>query len=78
MILEVLEGRIFKIRSKLHNYTCSELVAESYIKMGLLDPNAVINGFMPSDFSSDGHLPLLKGSFREEIEIDLAGIKSST
>ncbi|NJJ38599.1 hypothetical protein [Paenibacillus apii] len=78
MILEVLEGRIFKIHSKLDNYTCSELVAESYIKMGLLDPNAVINGFMPSDFSSDGHLQLLKGSFREEIEIDLAGIKSST
>jgi hypothetical protein len=71
MIFEVVEGRFFKIHSKLDNYTCSELVAESYIKMGLLDPKLVINGFMPKDFSSDGRLPLLKGRLEEEIEIDL-------
>ncbi|MBY9080159.1 hypothetical protein KIH86_26625 [Paenibacillus sp. HN-1] len=71
MILEVIEGRFFHIRSKLDNYTCSELIAESFIEMGLLDPKAVINGFMPSDFSSDGHLKLIKGQFGDEIEIDL-------
>lgn len=71
MIWEVIEGRFLHIRSKLDNYTCSELVAESFIKMGLLDPNAVINGFMPRDFSSDGHLPLLKGELEPEIEIEL-------
>lgn len=71
MIFEVLEGRFLHIRSKLDNYTCSQLIAESYIKMGLLDPDLVTNGLMPCDFSSDGHLKLLKGHFGEEIEIDL-------
>ncbi|MNC28473.1 hypothetical protein D3C75_766780 [compost metagenome] len=71
MIGEVVEGRFFRIRSKLDNYTCGELVAESYIKMGLLDPKAVINGFMPKDFSTDGKLRLLKGRLEDEIEIDL-------
>lgn len=76
MILEVIEGRLFHIRSKLDNYTCSELIAESLIHMGLLDADAVINGFMPSDFSSDGRLKLLKGQFGEEI--DLTGVSATS
>lgn len=71
MIFEVTEGKLFNIPSKLDNYTCSELVAESLIKMGLLDNAKVINSYMPKDFSSDGSLKLLKGNLLEEIAIDV-------
>ncbi|MFP4979083.1 hypothetical protein ACE6ED_27030 [Paenibacillus sp. CN-4] len=73
MIWDVVLGRYFHLRSKLDCYTCSELVAESFVHMGLLNKNTVINAYMPSDFSSDGHLKLLKGRFGDEIEIDLTG-----
>ncbi len=71
MILEVLEGRIFNIKSKLDNYTCSQLVAESYIAMGLLSGKRATNGYMPMDFSSDGNLKLLKGSLTKEIFVNI-------
>lgn len=71
MILEVLEGKLFNIQSKLDNYTCSELVAESLIAMGLLDNRRVINSYMPKDFSSDGSLKLVKGNLLKEILIDI-------
>ncbi|MBK1812779.1 hypothetical protein JHL18_19335 [Clostridium sp. YIM B02505] len=71
MILEVVEGKLLNIPSKLDNYTCSELVAESLIKMGLLENKRVINSYMPKDFSSDGSLKLLKGTLLEEIAIDI-------
>lgn len=71
MILEVLEGKLLNIPSKLDNYTCSELVAESLIKMGLLNNQKVINSYMPKDFSSDGSLKLSKGKLLKEIVIDI-------
>jgi hypothetical protein len=71
MILEVMEGKLFNIPSKLDNYTCSELIAESLIKMGLLDNSKAINSYMPKDFSSDGSLKILKGNLLGEIAIDI-------
>lgn len=71
MIAEVLEGKLFNIRSKLDNYTCGELVAESYVKMGLLSDRKAINGYMPKDFSTDGTLKLLKGKLYEELLINI-------
>lgn len=71
MIAEVLEGKLFNIRSKLDNYTCGELVAESYIKMGLLSDKKAINGYMPKDFSTDGTLKLLKGKLYGELLINI-------
>ena len=47
MLLEFLEGRIFKKYTKLDNYFCSELVAESYIKMGLLSNEIPPNAYVP-------------------------------
>lgn len=66
-----MEEKLFNIPSKLDNYTCSELVAESLIKMGLLDNSKVINLYMLKDFSSDGSLKILKGNLLEEIAIDI-------
>lgn len=71
MIFEVCEGKLFNIPSKLDNYTCSELVAESYIKMNLLDTEKVINAYMPKDFSTDGSLELLKGELLDEVVINI-------
>ncbi|BBE29925.1 hypothetical protein OSSY52_00660 [Tepiditoga spiralis] len=71
MIWEVFEGKIFNLPSKKDNYTCSELIAESYIKMGLLGTKKVINSYMPKDFSSYGNISLLKGSFDKEVIIEL-------
>jgi len=71
MIAEVLEGKLFNIHSKLDNYTCGELVAESYITMGLLNDKKAINGYMPKDFSTDGTLKLLKGKLYDELLINI-------
>lgn len=71
MIAEVLEGKLFNIRSKLDNYTCGELIAESYVKMGLLSDKKAINGYMPKDFSTDGTLKLLKGKLYKELLINI-------
>jgi hypothetical protein len=71
MIFEVIEGRLFNIPSRLDNCFCSELVAESYVKMGLLPADHAVNAYMPKDFSSDGTLPLLKGSLKPEVLIGL-------
>lgn len=71
MIWEVVMGRFLNIPSKLDNYTCGELVAESYIKMGLLGNKKAINAYMPKDFSTDGILKLLKGELKDEVSIDI-------
>lgn len=71
MLIEFLEGRLFRKASKLDNYFCSELVAESYIKMGLLSEKIPPNGFMPKDFSTEGKISLVKGNLGEEIFIEI-------
>jgi hypothetical protein len=50
----------------LSSLFCSELVAEAYQRMGLLDPIIPSNSYTPADFASD-HLCLLKGSFGKEL-----------
>jgi len=71
MLIEFLEGRILKKCAKLDNYFCSELVAETYIKMGLLSNEIPPNAYMPKDFSSDGKINLVKGTLSEEIFIEI-------
>ncbi len=67
MIFEVIEGRYFNIPSKLDNFFCSELVAETYIKMNLLPSHIVPNAYMPKDFSDKGTLDLRSGALKQEI-----------
>ena len=71
MIVEVVEGRLFNIPSRLDTFFCSELVADSYLKMGLLPADRAVNAYMPKDFTSTGHLPLLMGLLEPEILIEL-------
>ncbi|HEU4965358.1 MAG TPA: hypothetical protein VFV52_16145 [Bacilli bacterium] len=61
MYLEALEGKL-GIRAPYSNYFCSELVAETYMRLGLLPARPVANSYEPKDFSDQGHLPLQKGA----------------
>jgi hypothetical protein len=71
MVAEVVAGRLFNIHSRLDTFFCSELVADSYVKMRLLPAERAVNAYMPKDFTSTGRLPLLKGRLEPEILIDL-------
>ena len=55
----------------LSSLFCSELVAEAYQEMGLLDPKIPSNEYTPADFSAKRQrgLKLLKGSLGPEIFI---------
>ncbi len=51
----------------LSSLFCSELVAEAYQRLGLLDESIPSNEYTPRDFSEKGKLKLLKGRLSEEI-----------
>ncbi|MCU7882076.1 MAG: hypothetical protein KZQ66_11060 [Candidatus Thiodiazotropha sp. (ex Lucinoma aequizonata)] len=48
---------------------CSELIAETYQVLGLLDESKPSNEYTPADFSQDAGLPLSAGALGEEIMI---------
>lgn len=50
---EIVEGLLAR-RNRLRAYFCSELVAESYQRMGLLEEGRPPNRYWPSDFSHKG------------------------
>jgi len=51
----------------LSSLFCSELVAEAYQRLGLLDERIPSNEYTPKDFSEEGRLNLLKGTLSKEI-----------
>ncbi|MEW9109545.1 MAG: hypothetical protein AB2374_09355 [Cytobacillus gottheilii] len=71
MIEEVIEGRMFHITSKRNDYTCSKLIAETYLTLGITSFSMPLNGLMPKDFSSAGHIKIKDGELGEEILIQL-------
>lgn len=58
-------------KEDLSSLFCSELVAEAYKRMGLLDTNKLSNEFTPDDFSSDQDLQLAHGKLEPEIYLEL-------
>ena len=56
-------GRFYRMKRRYKNIFCTELVSESYIKMGLLPPSPPPSAYMPVDFSARKKLPLLKGAY---------------
>ncbi|QYR20278.1 hypothetical protein KZ483_20970 [Paenibacillus sp. sptzw28] len=50
LLIEILEGRA-NVKAPYSNFFCSELVAASYMAMGLLGNDRVPNGFWPVDFA---------------------------
>lgn len=55
-------SRLYPMKRRYKNIFCSELVAESYIRMGLLPDSPPPSAYMPIDFSTRKKLPLLKGA----------------
>lgn len=74
MIWDVVKGRIFHIKVNLDRYFCSELVAETYLSLGLLGDKKPVNAYMPFDFSDKGKLVLQRGSLLPEVMIDIRHI----
>jgi ABC-type amino acid transport substrate-binding protein len=64
--------RLLARKWRFRNVFCSELIAESYVRMGLLPPHPPSSGYLPVDFSSKKQLPLLRGAYLgPEVHIDL-------
>lgn len=73
VILAKIFSRRYRTKKRYKNIFCSELVAESYIRMGLLPEAPPPSAYMPVDFSIMRKLPLLKGAYLSgEVMIKIA------
>lgn len=61
MIEDFLEGRILNKNFNPKEFFCSELIAATYMKMGILPENLSPNSYEPIDFSGKGKLQLISG-----------------
>jgi ABC-type amino acid transport substrate-binding protein len=73
VIVAKIFSRRYRMKKRYKNIFCSELVAESYIRMGILPEAPPPSAYMPADFSSAKKLPLLKGAYLSgEVMIKIA------
>lgn len=59
MFKDVFDGLFRNEDPEPFEYFCSELIADTYIHMGLMTSDYVANSYVPKDFSDQGSLPLL-------------------
>ncbi len=59
MFKDVFDGLFKNEDPEPFEYFCSELIADTYIHMGLMTSDYVANSYVPKDFSDQGSLPLL-------------------
>ena len=65
-----LDGSSTPNEEDLGSIFCSELVAEAYQRLGLLDDNGKpSNEYTPADFAASGGLKLKKGKLGKEIQL---------
>lgn len=67
LIKAAYDGAFGANEEDLSSLFCSELVAEAYQNLGLLDGDTPSNEYTPADFSQDRDLPLLRGSLSDEV-----------
>ena len=73
VIVAKIFSRRYRMKKRYKNIFCSELVAESYIRIGLLPEAPPPSAYMPIDFSIMRKLPLLKGAYLSgEVMIKIA------
>ncbi len=60
---DFLEGHFLQRDPNPKDYFCSELIAATYIHMGLLTKDFVANSYLPKDFSDKAALPLLQRAY---------------
>ncbi|MGQ8874739.1 hypothetical protein [Paenibacillus sp. TSA_86.1] len=78
MLESVAEGKL-GISSHSPNLFCSQLFAETYMRMGLLSTERVPNSYWPVDFSSQGHVNLLgQATLSEEFYLLADGIQTQS
>jgi len=71
-MLNPAKGRVFHKKTSLDTIFCSELVALTYIKIGLLTTIHPVNSYFPLDFSEKFSVGLLKRAWlNNEILIDI-------
>ncbi len=61
MAAHFTEGKL-DIATNTRTYYCSELATDTYVHLGLLPADTLINSLSPGDFSSSNHLPLRNGA----------------
>ncbi len=67
-----LEGRFYNKASAANQYSCSQLVAHTYMALGLLSQYYVSNSYVPADFTEEVDVSLLKGAWLgREIMLDV-------
>ncbi len=54
-------------KQDLSSVFCSELVAEAYMRLGLIEENQVSSEYTPADFSEKGKMKMIKGVLGQEI-----------
>lgn len=66
MLKDFLEGRLLKTRPDTRcSFYCAELIAETYMRLGLLRESPPSNAYLPKDFAPGGKLTLQKGATLE-------------
>ncbi|NBD23173.1 hypothetical protein [Paenibacillus glycinis] len=68
MAFELLEGKLFHAQAGYASFFCSELVAETYMRLGIMERTVPSNGYRPIDFSDRTNLPL-SGGYRLSDEL---------
>ena len=69
MLKAAYDGDLGANTEDLSAIFCSELLAEAYQSIGLLDEKTPSNEYTPADFSDDNTLPLLRGKLGPEVII---------
>ncbi|MFH1214863.1 MAG: hypothetical protein V1706_00005 [Pseudomonadota bacterium] len=67
LIKAAYDGPLGRNSEDLSSLFCSELVAEAYQRLGLLNEDKPSNEYTPSDFSEKKQLKLLEGSLGKEV-----------
>jgi hypothetical protein len=79
MFINYVKGHFFGKAGPPNEVYCAELLAMTYVKLGLMDPVHPPNFYSPASFSKykSDEVTLVKGSFEPEIGIDIATIPKS-
>ena len=61
MAFELLEGKLLHVQAGFSSFFCSELVSETYMRLGIMDQSMPSNSYRPVDLSDRTNLPLMPG-----------------
>jgi hypothetical protein len=73
-----LEGRLHERQAPPGSFFCSQLLAHTFMKLGLVSTLHPDNAYAPADFSQGLSLPLLRGAFLgPEIQLDTNALRET-